>query len=1152
MEIKWTSEQRAAVTAPVSNLLVTAAAGSGKTQVLTGRIIRHILEGGDISRLLIVTFTRAAAAEMRERITKNISDALKEQPNNAHLRNQIALLGAADINTIHSFCLNIVKTRALEAGINPSFKIADNIDVDFMKEEAAGIALEKMYSSENKDFIRFAKAFGGEKSDQPLIDIILSVYKFSQSMPYPLVWLSDMKERYFKEADMPFADTETAKQTIKNITETIEGLCSVACSAADMLDYETAMPYRNMFLTDANNLKRLLTAKGWDELRDMLLSFTFDRAPIVKNIDEQTKERVSETRKSLKKSLESLAGDMPFSESDSQQILKYNSVFVDCLCETVKVFDSEYKSIKEDKNLLDLNDIEHLTIKILENEQTATEIMEKYDEIYIDEYQDSNETQELIFSRISRSRLGTPNIFMVGDLKQSIYGFRQTSPKLFLDKKKCYSTAEDATERKISLSRNFRSRNSVIDFVNLIFSKIMSEEAGGTSYDSEEALVAAAPYDSDQLCHKPEINIIETDTDDDESIDKAVAEARFVASKIHEIKKGYVYDTKKGESRQMKYSDIVILMRSPSSVATVFEEELLQSGIPVYADTGTGYYQTTEIRTFLSLLSVIDNPVSDIPLIAVLRSPIFGFSEEELAQIRLCSMKTTFKKAVDSAALLDNSLGEKCREFLKKLRVWRRRASYMPADELIWYLFEDTGYMDFAGALPSGETRKANLRLLFEKARKFEESSFRGLFNFLEFVQKSQIHEDLGSARLIGEGQDVVRIMSIHKSKGLEFPVVFLCQTGKGFNKKDLSAPIILNKKLGFGLKYIDDRLMLQTQSPDRIALRIQNADDSMSEEIRVLYVALTRAKEKLIITGALCNAEQKISAWALKSSFLSPRNVLSAKSFLELISICLGSGQNKDVGFHIIQPLESEKSVEETDLQKIVPTPPSDELIKRLQYVYPHNNLTAIPSKVSVTELKRIREHEDSTAVPLYKIKELSAPKFIEKQKITPAMRGTYTHFVLQMIDLKTVSTPADVESFLNSLVEQNILTAEAAQSVSCKQIADFANSPLGKRIKNADKIFKETPFTIPLPASYLTKNTTEGGESVILQGIIDCFFFEGDKIVLVDFKTDAATGRKTIMEKYKLQMDLYALALEKKYFLKIYEKFIYLLSNNDIIEME
>ncbi len=1151
MKINWTPEQKAAVDAPVSNLLVTAAAGSGKTQVLTGRIIKHILDGGDISRLLIVTFTRAAAAEMRERITKSISDALRDDPKNTHLKKQMSLLPGAGITTIHSFCLELVRGRAATVGIDPGFKITDNADMEFMREQAAGEAIEKMYE-QGGDFITFAKGFCSDKDDSELIEIILSVYKFAQSMPYPMEWLLDMRDKYIAQSERDFEQSEIAEEIIKNVRERIQGLVETARAAAE----ESSLlepDYSSMFTADAEGLEAVLKQHGWDEIREKLSGVSWVRMPGLRDVDPDYKEYVKKTRESIKKTAGELAGEMPFAKEECRRVLQHNSRYITCICEAVHIFEEEYSRIKAEKNMLDLNDVEHIAIKILEDSQTAAEIMERYDEIYIDEYQDSNDAQEMIFSRISRENEGKPNVFMVGDLKQSIYGFRMTSPELFLKKKKTYSSEEGASNRKIALSKNFRSRSEVIDFVNLVFSTIMSEQAGGTSYDGDEALYAEAKYPPDEtgFC-KAEINIIDCEKDEDEeSVDKIVAEARFVAKRIQELMSGSVYDAKAEKSRKIKYSDIVILMRSPKNYASIFEQELLNYGIPVFADVGTGYYETTEIRTFLALLSIIDNPLSDIPLLAVMRSPIFGFDEDELARIRMCNKNSLFKKAVDEAAKKDDGLGIKCKNFLAKLRTWRRRATYMPADELIYYLFNDTGYMDFVGALPSGESRCANLRLLFEKARRFEESSFRGLFNFLIFMQRLRDHEDMGTAKLMGEGQDVVRIMSIHKSKGLEFPVVFLSGTGKGFNKENLRSPVILHKELGFGIKYIDAELMLTCPSPDRIAVKMRKADQDMSEEIRVLYVALTRAKEKLIVTGAVGSAERAVMDWSLKGRFMSPRKVLSAKSTLELLSICAKFGEEKCVDVVLHTP-EDEPDDVEIKAPEIKEQKPDAELIKRMEYAYAHSGLSSIPSKVSVTELKRLKNEEDVFTLPLYAKSEMREPRFLEKEKITAAKRGTYTHFVLQTIDIKKAADKAYVEEFINRLAAENILTEEAAKSVSASDVVRFAGSELGQRIINADKVYREAAFTIPVPASFITGRQEDFGENIILQGIIDCFFFEGDNIVLVDFKTDRNTCAAEIKKKYKMQMDLYALALEKKYFSKIYEKFIYLMSNGDIIRID
>jgi len=1144
---KWTKEQLDAITERDCNLLVAAAAGAGKTAVLVERIIRKITDDKnpvDIDRLLVVTFTNAAATEMRERIGNALAEALDKNPSSANLQKQMALLDRASIMTLHSFCLEVVRSHFHALDLDPLFRIADETESALIRLDALEELFEEKYENEDKDsmFFKLVESYGGGRDDSSLREIIMTVHRFISSYPWPEQWLSEQAEAYNADDPERFSITQWTQILLKGAAAELQGIKSMLERAAEHAGCAEGLePYCGALDSDIAEIDRMLSlcseaitsheAAGsdtaanaaWDDLHNALVSFEPVRLPRCgKNADKDVQEEVKAARKIMKEKIRKLyAGGFDATSAEIREDLGKLYPVVKYLSGMVSEFDAIYRQKKKDKGLIDFNDLEHYCLQVLFSDgkptAAARELRERYEEILIDEYQDSNLIQELIISAVSGNDDGRYNIFMVGDVKQSIYRFRQAMPELFLSKYMTYHHEKGHENRVIQLFKNFRSRREVINGVNYIFRQIMSEEVGELEYTENEYLSPGAEFpepENNCIAGGPvEIHILdlssqkneiiqgasddqEKDTDtgftqedretgkaagpgksaaggdvddssgedgqqagegedyteEEESLDNIQYEARLVGNRIkslvtHEPGGFSVFDKKMGRYRPAEYKDIVILMRATRNWGDVFADELARMGIPVYADTGLGYFRTVEVETMLSLLQIIDNPLQDIPMLAVLRSPIGGFSTDDLADIRLTDRSVSIYEAMVKLAGMEAGTNEdeneqntepadendtestvqvqepaivtKTRKFFTNLNRWRDASQYLPTDELVWQLMIETGYYSYAGALPGGAGRQANLRMLFERARQFEETSYRGLFNFINFINKLKSGGgDMGSAKILGENDNVVRIMSIHKSKGLEFPIVIVAGCGKRFNMQDLNPAILLHQKLGFGPDLVDlDKRTVMPSLP-KYAIRQKLKMETLSEEMRILYVAFTRAREKLIITGSVREHEKACASWcrmaAGSDAKLSVYDMMQASSYLDwigpavarhasaravrqagntdadmlisgiddndvLLEIKLwGTGasklekseheaaesiedwlsgrQEKSDGQLKGQPEENEtgEKTEGQETGKEAEHETAEKLIKALEWKYPYQMLSRVPAKISVTELKR------------------------------------------------------------------------------------------------------------------------------------------------------------------------------------------------------
>lgn len=1258
MGTKWTEEQELAINTRKCNLLVAAAAGSGKTAVLVERIIKMITEGEnpvDIDKLLVVTFTNAAASEMRERIGDAISNALEKDPSSEVLQRQLALLNRASITTMHSFCLEVIKNNFHLIDLDPGFRIGDQTECELIKQDILADLFEDMYAKDDECFKDLVEAYGGSKSDDNLNSIILKFYNFIMSGPWPEAWLKNKVEEFNINSIEELEGKKWIEVLKESIILDLNNAYSMLTQARDIAEKGGGLePYLVNIYPEIIQVEelRIALSEGIVKFYNKLMGASFGRLKSVRKAsvdDERALEKTKSLRDESKKIIENLR-DNVFETSLEEAVLGMKKMYplMKCLSGLVIEFSNRYRDKKREKDILDFNDLEHLCLEILIDKdeegnikpsQVALEFKDKFEEVLVDEYQDSNTIQETIVGMVSRRDIENPNVFMVGDVKQSIYKFRQANPELFLEKYINYREFEDSN-RKIMLYKNFRSREEIINGVNYIFKTLMSNTVGELEYDEKEALNLGASYgelneenvekeyideiENLKVAGDIELNILNkagnkdySDEDElgeeEEDLDSIQLEARIIGKKINELMNPedgshyMVFDKDLGKYRKIKYKDIVILLRATKNWAETFVDELGTYGIPVYADTGTGYFQTIEIRTILALLHIIDNPMQDIYILSALRSPIFSFTSEEFADLRLLNKDKYFfeiiKEVVDGIydEIISKELKGKCKYFLDYLNKWREKAAYMPIDEFIWFLYSDTSYYGYVGTMPNGVQRQANLRILFQRAKQYESTSFKGLFNFINFINKlKKSSGDMGSAKILGENENVVRIMSIHKSKGLEFPVVILGGTGKQFNKMDLREDILLHETLGIGTNCIDVKKRIKYDTLQKHAIKKKCELEVLSEEMRILYVAFTRAKEKLIITGAVSDLEKSCENWCKASASsednrINPGNVLKGKSYLDWIGMALTKHKdgdairnigNGDITLNLddksnwsfkswdrSELLETNNNKEEKnnidifesnnwieskkDIKEVI------EIRNRLGFKYKYIESCNTPSNISVTELKRAHQEEEfmqesyniidnESNEENKKEKIKRKPRFIEEkqEEFSAAKKGTITHFVMQHIDLDKVTYIDEIREEVLKMVKKELLTEEEGKVVNVFKIQKFFKSDLGKRMlnsyKSGKKVYRELPFITEIPSSIIEKNLDPkiyGEEKIRLQGIIDAFFEEEDGYVLLDYKTDYVKEgeEEDFINKYKIQINLYKDTLNKILGEEVKEAYLY-----------
>ena len=1242
MGVQWTKEQQEVIRLRDRNILVSAAAGSGKTAVLVERILSKITDNthpADIDRLLIMTFTRAAAGEMKERISAVIEKALGEDPDNEHLQRQTTLLHTAQITTIDGFCAYIIRNYFHLIGLDPGYRTADEGELKLLRGDVVKALLEEHYAQKDEKFQKFVECFATGKSDENLGDLIQKLYEMAMSNPFPEEWLQKCLGDYRIESLEELRETEWMKMlwdAVGDELQEAELLIREArnvCAEADgPYLYEDAL---NSDLILVRDLQELAEKRDYNGTVKVLVKPSFARLSTKKALDveEQKKQRVKELRDEEKGILKEL-GQRYFQSSEEEilEMIRYVREPIEILIELTIQFMEQFGTAKREKNILDFTDMEHFALQILmtkEGEeihmsQAARELSAKYDEVLVDEYQDSNFVQELLTTAVSGWINQKKNIFMVGDVKQSIYRFRLARPELFMEKYKSYST-EEAKEQRIDLHKNFRSRAQVLESVNFIFRQIMGEDLGGVAYDKDAALYPGASFpegESEEFV-KTEVLLIEKDgeelADVQESADAGAQgsqmelenqnaqelEALAIAQRIQEIVgKEQIVDKETREYRPVEYGDIVILLRTAYGWAETFREVLASQGIPVYCTSRTGYFSALEIVTVLNYLKVCDNPLQDIPLMGVLRSPIVGCTSQELAELRIHypkgllyesltayvgeSSKTDFLTEKDFLKL-------KLSNFLQLLEKVRNMAAYTPVHELILYVLKETGYGNYARALPGGEQRFANLTMLVEKAMDYEKTSYRGLFNFVRYIEQLQAYEvDYGEVNLTGAGNTAVEIMTIHKSKGLEFPVVFVAGMGKQFNFQDMNAGLLLHPELGIGADAVIPEKRVIASSLNKQIIRRQLLKESLGEELRVLYVAMTRAKEKLILTGTVGKLEKQmvsLSRFLDEEEELLPLGTrIKAKNYWAFVlpalvrhramSELLGEygilmkkqkGIYDDVSDFVIKKVTVRQMTEKAvilqagnqmqeeylknwDADQVYDKEVREEIEKRFSFVYPYKYLEDIPVKVSVSDLKKRSWHDESeleenisvSAEEQEEEQEAPVPAFMaEKQEeYKGAARGTAYHRVMECLDYAEADTEEQLRAQLKRLLESQKMTEQEAECIRIRDIRRFVESGLGQRMKKAamkKHLYREQPFVIQRSASMLDDGWKN--ETVLVQGIIDAYFMEEEEIVLVDYKTDRVRRgqEQKLIDLYHVQLEDYARALERMTGKRVKEKIIY-----------
>ncbi|TGA97130.1 helicase-exonuclease AddAB subunit AddA [Sporolactobacillus shoreae] len=1210
---KWTEEQWQAITEKGHDLLVAAAAGSGKTAVLVERIIKKVTDQENritIDDLLVVTFTNAAAAEMRERIGRALDKQIAEHPESLYLRRQQALLSKASIMTLHAFCMSVIKKYYYYLDLDPGFRLLDETEAGLLREEVLDGVLEKNYTTGDPAFFKLVDQYSGDRSDDALRSLIFRVYDFSLSNPWPDQWLNHLPESYQPYEGQSIDDFSWTKGLKRVLFRNLSDAAS-SLEEAIRLCSEPGGPeaYAETLSSDLSKVNELLLLKesGWESIRSQVLSFTFDKLKSVssKNVDEGIKDQVKKARDKVKKIITDLKQQW-FDRAPEEllQDLRDMAPSISVLVELVREFTRQFRQEKRRKAVLDFSDLEHECLAVLRADGSdpdhvapsvvAKQYRARFEEVLVDEYQDTNRVQEAVIQLITKESDGG-NLFMVGDVKQSIYGFRLAEPRLFIEKYKMFSNPETRAQ-KIDLSSNFRSRKEVIDGANFLFRQVMDETAGGVTYDRAAELRFGADYQDE--CLPMDVELIDRadqgneDADGTDDYESTELEAAAISDRISAmIGNGknpafQVLDKDSHQMRSVRYRDIAVLMRSSSNSAAMMKEVLAQHGIPAYAELTKGYFDTIEISVMLAVLKVIDNPFQDIPLASVLRSPFIGLNGDSLSLIRMSDRDASYYEALKKyAETRHDELADKLSDFLGKLSEWRSLSKSRPVSELIWQIYRDTGYFDYAGGLTGGTQRQANLKAFYDRARQYEKTSFRGLFRFLRFIERMrESGGDLGEARALSEQEDVVRIMTIHKSKGLEFPVVFLSGIGRKFNMKDLASPALLHKTLGIGTRWIDPEKRLSVPTLPYLAIREQLRADAVAEEMRILYVAVTRAREKLILVGTVRDAEKQVRQWLPAMScpeWLLPEYLrTSATSFLDWIGPSVLRHRSSEVLHHLVggspdrtaisedpaalnvsivaarslqvgQPERTPK--ENTRLERVKQwkavasySGNQDEVRRRLEWIYPYTQATLTMAKQTVTEIKAHQEYFSQGQDGRLLDRQFSAiggdrPNFLQRGELSPTERGTSMHILMQHLDLNHVTDAASIRAQGLELVEKEILTVDEENSLDYQAVLKFLSSLVGVRMREAIQVTRECPFSLVLDTADVYpawgRGNPENSEKVLVQGVIDCIIEDRQGLLLLDYKTDRLSDRfpekkaaiEELKRRYRVQLGLYRLAIER-----------------------
>lgn len=1199
----WTNEQQAAIDSRGQTLLLSAAAGSGKTAVLVERIIRRLLDKEypiDITELLVVTFTKAAAAEMRDRIGTALMKALSETKD-PRVERQLALLPSAQISTLHAFCQHVIRKYFYTIDLDPAFSIAGEEELNLLRRQVLEDVFLSYYEDDEKASILYplADMFGSDRGDDILMDTVSRMYIYARSLAWPEHWLKEAARSYDVAPDAVIDDMVWAgpiKDAVRRILEEDARLYDGVLY--HLRQREAFAPACDTFVAEQAALRQAAQARSWNDLSRFVRAIDFPRLKSLRKLSDDDKavwERCKKVRDDVKKDVIKTLQAVYFSATPEEWLdgMRAMKPIMDGLVTLTLDFAKAYGAAKKEKGWIDFSDLEHFCLQILlapdaspehpVPSAAAEELRSQYEEVFIDEYQDTNGVQELITRLVS----GEDNRFMVGDIKQSIYRFRLADPTLFLEKYHSFSRDEKAVQRCIDLGRNFRSVPVVLDAVNAVFSRAMTAEAAGMDYGEREKLYAGrqAPDDERWIGGPVEVDIVPTpsDEEDDDGSTAFEKECRFIAGRIGELlASGRMAARKDGTLEPLSYRHIVVLLRSMAGKADVLIQALQEGGIPSYAEQSGGYFAAVEVQVMLALLRCIDNPEQDLAMAAVLRSPLVGLDETALAGVRLAGDGTLWQNLPAFVASLPDGVDEKedLQQFMAAFDSWRTYSRRHGVAELLQRLYDDTAYVDFVGAMPGGDVRQANLKALYDRARQYEEAGFRGLFRYLQLMDKMKEDGlDLAPAKVVSEKEDVVRIMSIHKSKGLEFPVVFVADMGKAFNRRDTQDQILFHNRLGIGLKQYDPEWRMSYPTLIWSGIAAQLRWEGTAEEERILYVAMTRARDQLILTGHSSHIDRDWQRWT------SRLNPAQAKSYFDWVmpAALAPFGAKADADYarpgaawqdaiwqvRIARAVPSgtveegaydgEPRLEALRRGDLTGTPVPSWLDEQLswQYAYPQAVRTA--AKFSVSEVKRRYQelHSDelqdeaALSVPAAAVIPTAPgeddafaalPPWLagEEAAVSGAQRGTALHKALQYITPAADQTTATLRREIDAFVRQGLLSREEAKLVYVPVLAAFCQSDIGRRMAESPELHREYPFTVllaggdPLPE-------TETGEQILIQGVIDCLFREDDAWILVDYKSDRLETADAFRSRYAVQLALYKRAVEQITHRPVEETYIY-----------
>ncbi|HWL22657.1 MAG TPA: helicase-exonuclease AddAB subunit AddA [Ureibacillus sp.] len=1232
-DVTWTDEQWKAIWATGQDTLVSAAAGSGKTAVLINRMIEKVIDKDnpiDVDELLVVTFTNASAAEMRHRMAEALEKEIAKDPRDQHLRRQLSLVNKAQISTLHSFCLSIVRQYAYLIEIDPGFRIANEGESSLLKDDVLAEVLEEAYDNKDETKVnavyRLVDSFTSDRDDQEIETLIDKLYQTSLVHPSPNEWLHSLSEQYKLNDSMTIDDLvyighvkNAIKFSLQEAYSYIEEVRQLALRPDGPAPYGETAELDFVLLQEAF---RRLENGTWQELYDYFNTLKWETLSRKKqDSDPELKELAKKKRDQAKKVVTKIKEDF-FTRTPARLLeeIRLMAPMIDTLVELTENYGQKFKAAKLERGLLDFSDLEHYALEILSENvdgklqpsEVANEFKQKFKEVLVDEYQDTNMLQETILQLVKSGAEENGNLFMVGDVKQSIYRFRLAEPMLFLNKYLNFEEEPVTSGLKIDLNANFRSRQEVLHATNYVFEQIMGKTVGEIDYDEKAGLKPSAPYNEVEtpvelaiLYEQQDDEDTEEDSDEgiqsidvviEEEIAKSQQEARFIIKRIQELMASgaTVYNAKEKDPekrvRPLRYSDIVILMRS-MNWSNDLVEEFKAAGIPLFAESSKGYFEALEVMVMLNVLSIVDNPYQDIPLASVLRSPFVGLSENELALIRLAKKNVPFYEAMktfvhEERAGISAETQEKLHTFLQQLDIWRDMARRGSLSDLIWKIYNDTNYYEMVGAMANGKQRQANLRTLHDRALMYEKTSFRGLFRFLRFINRMKSRgDDLGVAKSIGEKDDVVRLVTIHSSKGLEYPVVFVAGLGRAFNQMDFSNSYMFDQQYGFAVKAIDPENRIMYTSLPFLAIKEKKILEMKAEEMRILYVAMTRAKERLILVGSVKDFEKTAAKWCEAghtSNPMLPEYIRArAKNYLDWIGPAIArhecfSSFYENSYTPIQHPsiwkisaisndmfLNSKNSIDE-DGQKDailheVDEALYEELNRRFTTKYPFEKSITKKSKTSVTEIKRIEnllrfEEQDDWEVTDHRTFNSVAkrPMFLQQKGLSSTEIGTAVHTVMQHAPKEGFHSIDEMNAFLLNLVNHQLLTEEEMKVVEPVKVMGFYNSSIGKRFIQAKKIYRELPFTL--------SRTDQDGDRQIIQGIIDCLILDEDgKWILLDYKTDKILPKfsedpaltKEMTERYGVQLRIYSEAVKAVLGVEVDEKIIYLYNAQKEIQL-